>query len=122
MRGWRLLVLLALIACGAVRAMPPVSNWRCGAIAAHPRSGHTATLLADGRVLVAGGYVCLRRCANHPCQQRDHRSGTQQRWRGGGNGRTRTYHRALLLSPANGCWYSAAGASAGDPGLDSSNF
>ena len=50
-----ILLVCRLAAAGRAAATPGQGYWQETADMAYSRSGHTATLLLDGRVLVAGG-------------------------------------------------------------------
>jgi len=89
-----LLTLTAVLApFGAAAASP--HTWTATGRMSHARSGHTATLLANGKVLVAGGYDTT---ALASAELYDPVRGT---WAATGTmSHARAYHRATLL--ANG--------------------
>jgi hypothetical protein len=76
---------------------PTTQRWRAAGALAVPRSGHTATLLPDGRVLVIGGAMTARRVVAS-AELYDPR--TEQATPAGDMAEARYKHGAVLL--ANG--------------------
>jgi hypothetical protein len=88
---------LLLLGAGLVLVQPCAGQsgtWSDTGSLATARDGHTATLLPNGKVLVAGGFVCCDSLAS--AELYDPASGT---WTATGRMTTRRYlHTATLLS------------------------
>src|SRR5690349_1827121 len=80
------LALLPLLPLASVSAAP---SWEQRASMATGRSGHTATLLADGQVLVVGGTSAAPSAERYDPEM--------DRWLASTPGMIRSYHTATLL-------------------------
>src|SRR4051794_35507664 len=91
--GWLALVLFLLIAAAPAQAIPP--GWAQGASVTTGRDWHTATLLNDGSVLVAGGYRAVGGFTTASAERYFPATGT---WQPAGTMvYSRTQHAAALL-------------------------
>lgn len=121
-----LLVAAALIVLAALTQLslvtPPLGSWQLAASLEAPRTGHTATLLKDGRVLVAGGRQTVGgRGSGDPLAATELYSPGVNRWSSGGPmSSARSNHSATRL--ANGTVLVTGGEGPGGPPLRSSEI
>lgn len=120
-----LLVAAALILLAALTRLslvtPPLGAWQLAASLEVPRTGHTATLLMDGRVLVAGGRQTVGGRGLDPIAVTELYNPEANRWSAGGPMSTaRSNHSATRLS--NGTVLVTGGEGPGGPPLRNSEI